>query len=68
MAERDIEADYKAAYIAEHALYARDGRKDDARIVAKILRDQFGYHVDGKETVAAGPLENTAAPKPRRRA
>lgn len=64
---RDIKADYKAAYIAEYDGYVRAGRKDDARIVAGILREQFGHDVDAKETAKAAPKpENAAKPRPRK--
>lgn len=62
---RDIEGDYKRAYVDEHAALVRAGRAESAERVAGILRDEFGYDIDdgGKrlETAAAQPpLEDAA--------
>jgi len=40
---RNIEEDYKQAYIAEHASYATAGRAKEAAAVAKILKDHYGH-------------------------
>ncbi|MEW2250396.1 hypothetical protein AB0907_24015 [Streptomyces sp. NPDC006975] len=71
---RDVEADYKAAYIAEHASYKASGRTKDADAVAEILRDRYGYDVDApeepqqeeeqEETPEEGEPETTAAEAP----
>ncbi|WP_435251700.1 hypothetical protein [Streptomyces tendae] len=70
---RDIEADYKAAYLADYEAYARDGRTEDAARVAQILKDRFGYDVDqeqgeGQEQGDGGQEpavpETTAAARP----
>ena len=55
---RDIEADYKAAYLSEYTALARTGRTEDAARVAQILRDCFGLEVDGGQEQDAGdPVE-----------
>jgi hypothetical protein len=60
---RDIEADYRAAYLDEHALCLRAGRTERAEEVAAILRDRFGVDVD--EPAAPAPKRATpAARKP----
>jgi hypothetical protein len=68
---RDIDGDYKAAYLHEYAGYVRAGRTAEAKIVAGILRKRFGVEVDPKPkvetTAAAAPPETTEAPKPRGR-
>ena len=77
-----IEDRYKAALIEEHDGYVRSGRMDDAKGVAKVLKDQYGHDVskqDGdsenkpklastlpESTDAEKAPENTAEPKPRR--
>lgn len=68
---RDIEGDYKAAYLDEYAAYVRDGRLAEAKHVAKILRDRYGVDLDPKppkvETTAAEPPLEAAVPeKPKR--
>lgn len=44
---RDIDGDYKAAYVAEYEAYKRAGRTADAATVAGILRDRYGLDVEG---------------------
>ena len=77
-----IDDRYKQALIEEHDGYVRSGRTDDAKGVAKVLKDQYGHDVakqdDGEEEKpklastlpesanAEKPAENTAEPKPRR--
>lgn len=72
---RDIEAAYKDALIEEHAGYVRAKRTAEAEQVAQVLRDRYGYDVDGeskKETPAPEkadaerPPEAAVDPKPRR--
>ncbi|MFE6362971.1 hypothetical protein ACFVP3_23605 [Streptomyces sp. NPDC057806] len=43
---RDIEGDYKAAYLDEYEGYKAAGRDEDAARVADILRDSYGHDVD----------------------
>lgn len=72
---RDVDADYKAAYIAEYQSYRDSGRHDAAERVARILRDSYGYDVAPKRTKRPAPEradvdrppENTAEPAPKRR-
>lgn len=75
MSIRDIEADYKEAYIAEHAALTRAGRSEKAAEVADVLRTRFGHEVDSAKKRAPQrkaperadvqkPAENTAEPKP----
>lgn len=75
MSIRDIEADYKAAYLAEHAALTRAGHTEKADAVAEVLRTQYDHDVDGpkKRTTqrkaperadVPKPVENTAEPKP----
>ncbi|MFF9238388.1 hypothetical protein ACF1AY_15845 [Streptomyces sp. NPDC014776] len=74
---RDVEADYKDAYIAEHASYKAAGRDKDAKAVAEILRDRYGYDVNAEpeqqkeapqeepqEAPEQGTPETTAAEAP----
>lgn len=51
---RNIQADYKAAYIAEYEGYRRTGRHEDADAVARILRDHYAYDVE-----TAVPVDDT---------
>lgn len=74
MQKRDIDADYKAAYIHEYEAYRRAGRSGEAERVAKILREQYGHEVDPKPSKKVAPEradtkapENAAAPKPSRK-
>ncbi|MYR84083.1 hypothetical protein GTY41_03770 [Streptomyces sp. SID685] len=72
---------YKAALIEEHDSYVRGGRAQDAKEVARILKEQYDHdvdeHDDGEEKPklvptlperadAPKPPENTDEPKPRR--
>lgn len=72
---------YKAALIEEHDSYVRSGRAEDAKEVARVLKEQYDHDVakrdDGEEkpklastlpesAEAQKPPENTAEPKPRR--
>ena len=73
---------YKAALIEEHDSYVRSGRTDDAKGVAKVLKDQYDHDVTKQDddsedkpklastlpetAEAQKPPENTAEPKPRR--
>lgn len=80
MSERDIEGDYRRAYIEEYEGYRRGGRDEEAEHIAELLRAHYGHEVEpqdddgqdddeepGLETSAAdAPPENTAAPRPRR--
>jgi len=76
-----IDDRYKQALIEEHYGYVRSGRTDDAKGVAKVLKDQYGHDVskqdDGEDKPklastlpesadAEKAPENTADPKPRR--
>lgn len=51
---RDIDADYKAAYLADYEAYRQAGRDKDADRVARILRDQYGHDVAAADD---GPVE-----------
>lgn len=42
---RDVDADYKAAYLAEYHSYVRVGRDEDAAAVAEILRTSYDVEV-----------------------
>lgn len=48
MSLRDIEADYKAAYIAEYESYKNAGLNEAAENIAGILRSDYGHDVEGK--------------------
>lgn len=43
---RDVNADYKAAYIYEYEACKRGGKDDDAATVAEILRTAYGHEVE----------------------
>lgn len=45
---RDVDADYRAAYIEEYESYKRAGLDEQAENVAQILRDGYGHEVDVK--------------------
>jgi hypothetical protein len=62
---RDIEGDYKRAYIAEYEGYALAGRTDDAAAIAKILKDHYGHDVAPERADEQAP-ENTAEPAPKK--
>lgn len=63
---------YKAALIEEHDGYVRSGRTEDAKGVARALKDQYDYDVNKKDDgdgedkpkLASTLPENTAAEKP----
>ena len=72
---------YKAALIEEHDAYVRSRRAQDAKEVARVLKEQYDHdvdeHDDGEEKPRAATTlpervdaekqpENTAEPKPRR--
>jgi hypothetical protein len=76
-----VEDRYKAALIEEHEAYVRSGRTQDAKEVARVLKEQYDHDVtkadDGEDkpklaptlpesTAAEKPAENAAEPKPRR--
>lgn len=77
-----VDERYKAALIEEHDSYVRSGRAEDAKGVARVLKEQYDHDVtkqdgDGEEksklastlpetAEAQKPPENTAEPKPRR--
>jgi hypothetical protein len=67
---RDVDSDYRGAYLDEHEMCVRAGRTEDADEIAAILRDHYGVDVTpaaepAPERVTAEPApENTAAPKP----
>jgi hypothetical protein len=67
---RDVDADYKAAYVDEYRSYKQAGRHEDAARVAAILRDRYGVDVDAAEAEAPvqrpepGEAETTAAAPP----
>lgn len=63
---RDIESDYKAAYIAEYEAYRTAGRSKDAAAVARILRDTYGHDIAPERADAKAP-EDTAEPSPAKR-
>lgn len=79
MSPRDIEGDYRRAYIAEYESYKRAGRHEEAKHIASILRTQFGHEVESKprreeavrqsapERADQKAPEDTAEPRPRRR-
>lgn len=45
---RDIDADYRAAYLEEYEAYKRGGHREAAERIAGILRDDFNHDVDAK--------------------
>lgn len=45
---RDVDADYRTAYIAEYESYKRAGLDEQAENVAQILRDGYGHEVEPK--------------------
>lgn len=49
---RDVEGDYRAAYLEEYESYKRVGRDDEAEAVAKILRDDYDHDPTGKKRAA----------------
>lgn len=57
---RDIEADYRNAYIDEYEGYKAAGRDNDAQRVAAILNDRYGHDVDAQDA----PEEPAHAPEP----
>lgn len=73
---------YKQALIEEHDGYVRSGRTEDAKGVARVLKDQYDYDVSKKadasedkpklsstlpeNAAAEKPAEDTAEPKSRR--
>ncbi|MFK0173408.1 hypothetical protein ACIQU5_31960 [Streptomyces sp. NPDC090306] len=71
---RDVDADYRAAMIAEWTAYDGSGRTREADHVAKALREQYGYDVAPKPSKKAddgdqekrqeGPPETTAKEAP----
>jgi len=64
---RDIEGDYKRAYIAEYEGYALAGRTKDAAVIAQILKDHYGHDVKpAPERADAKAPENTAEPAPKK--
>lgn len=60
---RDIEGDYKRAYIAEYEAHQRNGNDVAAADIAAILREHYGHEVDSK---AGKPVAKKAAAKPTR--
>lgn len=71
MTARDIKADMKAALIEEHDGYARSGRAEDAKEVARVLKDEYDHDVtkqghasEDKPKLASTLPENAAAEKP----
>lgn len=64
---RDIEGDYKRAYIQEYEGYAAAGRSKDAAAIAKILKDHYGHNVQSApERADEKAPENTAEPAPKK--
>ena len=66
-----VDERYKQALIEEHDSYVRSGRTDDAKGVAKVLKDQYGHDVskqddasEDKPKLASTLPENAAAEKP----
>ena len=73
---------YKQALIEEHDSYVRSGRAEDAKGVAKVLKEQYGHDVSKEDeasedksklastlpenAVAEKPPEAAVEPKPRR--
>ena len=63
---------YKAALIEEHDSYVRSGRTEDAKGVARVLKDQYDHDVSKKDDsgsedkpkLASTLPENAAAEKP----
>jgi len=74
---RDIEGDYRRAYIDEYEAHKRAGNDAAAADVASILREHYGHEVESKPRAAkktaareradAKAPENTAEPKPQRK-
>lgn len=73
MEKRDIDADYKAAYLAEYELLKSLGRHESAERVAAVLRDHYGHEVapkpkrQRKERADVKAPENTAEQRPQHR-
>jgi len=70
---RDIEGDYKRAYINEYEAALRAGHTAAAESVARILRDHYGHEVAPTEradesapeaAVPAPPAKRSRAKKP----
>lgn len=70
---RDIEGDYKRAYLEEYESYRRAGRPEDAERIAGILRDHYDHEVDDDKAKAEPeradaekPPENATPARPAR--
>lgn len=59
MSIRNIDDDYRAAYLEEYEAYKRAGRDEEAEAVASILRDQYNHDPSGKKRTA----KRAAAPE-----
>lgn len=64
--QRNVDADYKAAYIAEYEVLSKAGLSKAAGRIADILNDEFGHDVRPKTKRAprGGAKENAAASPP----
>ncbi|MEV6737882.1 hypothetical protein AB0N14_13505 [Streptomyces sp. NPDC051104] len=51
---------YKAALIEEHDSYVRSGRAQDAKEVARVLKEQYDHDVARKASDEKGDGEETA--------
>lgn len=73
---RDIEGDYRRAYIEEYEAHKRAGNDAAAADVASILREHYAHEVEKPRAVKKATREradvkapeNTAEPKPQRKA
>lgn len=68
---RDIESDYRNAYLDEHARCTRAGLTERAEAAAAVLRDHYGVDVTTatpapapEQAAAETPPETTAQRKP----
>lgn len=57
---RDIDGDYRNAYIAEYEGYVRVGRHEAAENVARLLREQYGHDVDAEQAHTEPPVSPEA--------
>lgn len=65
---RDIEGDYRRAYIAEYEAYTAAGRTKDAAAIARLLKDHYGHDVKGsKERADEAAPEQAVEEAPQKR-
>jgi len=66
---RDIEGDYRRAYIAEFEAYTAAGRTKDAAAIAKLLKNHYGHDVGstGRERADEAAPERAVEDAPKKR-